>query len=90
MRRSRIKPISDKRKEQIILEKELAQRLYKKQKGLCARCDKPLGWRSAKHEQVFRSRGGSAIDEANCELLCGSCHSRFHGIIEPDPVTYWE
>jgi len=77
-----LKQISDKRRKQIKLEKELALLLYEKQDGLCAECKKPLGWRSAKHEIKFRSQGGSPVDITNCVLLCGKCHSAKHGIRE--------
>lgn len=82
MKRTRINPISDKRRQQILQEKALAYQLFGKQHGLCGECGKSLDWRAAKHEIVFRSRGGSPIDEENCVLLCGVCHSKAHGIEE--------
>ena len=80
MKRSRIKPISDKRRVQLVKEKELTAKLLVKQKGLCAECGRPLGWASAKHEIKFRSHGGDPTDENNCELLCVYCHMKAHGI----------
>lgn len=82
MKRSRIKPISDKRKKQILQEKALTYQLFGQQKGLCGECGEPLDWRAAKHEIVFRSQGGSPTDESNTILLCGKCHSKAHGIKE--------
>lgn len=50
------------------------------------RCHKLPDWRGlAKHEIIFRSHGGSAIDENNCILICGKCHSELHGLKEKIP-----
>ena len=91
MRRGRINPISIKKRRQLEEEKALTAKLFTKQKGLCAKCGKPLGWASSKHEVIFRSRGGSPTEEENCELLCVSCHARSHGIkvVEGDEKL-WE
>ena len=82
MKKSGIKPISGKRRKQMRIESELTQKLWIKQKGLCGDCSAILGWRSAKHELIFRSKGGNPTDEDNCVLLCGRCHSKRHGIKE--------
>jgi len=78
--------VSKKRMKTLLLERKLSIKLLEKQKGLCAECGGQLGWRSAKHEIIFRSKGGSSIDEDNCELLCGACHSKKHGIKEVQDV----
>ena len=80
MKRTRIKPISDKKREQLKAENLLTARLIIKQKGRCAECDKLLGWGSAKHEIKFRSQGGDPTDETNCKLLCLVCHGKRHGL----------
>jgi len=82
VKRTRIKPLSNKRQKQMMVERELTRKLFIKQKGLCAECHKPLGWGSSKHEIKFRSRGGDPTDEENCQLLCLKCHNKAHGIKE--------
>ena len=72
-----MRKISEKRRKQIIEEKILAQRLWIKQEGRCARCKCVLWgtWPPAsKHEIIRRSAGGSPIDPKNCEILCAKCH----------------
>lgn len=80
MKRSGIIKISPKKRAQLRDEKELTALLFEKQSGLCADCGGQLGWGSAKHEVIFRSRGGSPTDESNCILLCLKCHNLRHGI----------
>ena len=84
-RKTRLKPMGEKMQAQKIREKILAVKLFEKQKGLCARCHKPLmgGW-FHKHEIVRRSAGGDATDEKNCELLCVSCHREVTEYVNPD------
>jgi len=81
MKRSKINPMSDKKRAELRLEKKLTAELYRKQNGLCGDCGCNLGWGSAKHEIIFRSHGGSPTDEANCILLCLVCHNLRHHII---------
>jgi 5-methylcytosine-specific restriction endonuclease McrA len=72
--------MSDKKRKQLGLEKELTRKLIIRQKGLCAECGKLLGWGSAKHEIKFRSQGGDPTDENNTQLLCITCHGEKHGL----------
>lgn len=79
MRRSKINPISAKRKKQLLLENKLKQKLYKKQNGRCKKCGKPLEWDWAgwdKHEIISRAQGGDPLDENNCELDHRQCHMK--------------
>lgn len=82
MKRSRIKPISDKRKKQLLLENELKRKLYIKQNGVCGcGCKRKLetdyfGW--DKHEIIKRSQGGDPLDPDNCVLLRRLCHMGEH------------
>jgi len=82
MKRKKIKPISEKRKAQIVKEKELSLLLYEKQKGLCGcGCGKRLldDWLPpSKHEIRKRSQGGDPTDIKNCVLLRGECHIKAH------------
>jgi len=64
-------------------EQKLKQELLIRCKGLCEICGKLPDWRGlSKHEKVFRSHGGDPLDPNNCVMVCGSCHSRKHGILE--------
>ena len=74
-----MKRISAKKQAQLKVEKELTARLLIKQAGLCADCNRALGWGSAKHEKIFRSQGGDPTNEENCILLCLVCHGARHG-----------
>lgn len=76
MKRTRIRTMSDKMREQKAREWELREILYDNQRGRCARCNKRLsyGWYS-KHEINRRSAGGDPLDINNCELLCTICHT---------------
>jgi len=78
--RKKINPMSAEKRRELVRERELIAKLLVKQKGKCARCSKPLGWASAKHEITFRSHGGDPTDEDNCILLCLECHMKEHGI----------
>lgn len=83
MRRSRINPISVKRKKQQLVENELKRKLYIKQDGKCKKCGRALelhwaGWH--KHEIVFRSQGGDPLDPNNCVLLHNVCGMGEHNI----------
>ncbi len=83
MKRVPIRKISDKRAIEIQQEAELRRVLYIKQKGLCADCGGQPDWRGwQKHEIVFRSQGGSPIDEKNCILICYPCGAKRHNIRE--------
>ena len=64
-------------------ERELSLTLLVRGGGRCQRCGQLPDWRGlSKHEKVKRSQGGDPLDPNNCELLCGRCHSREHGIKE--------
>ena len=82
MKRTRINPISAKRKKQLLAENELKRKLYIKQDGICGcGCNRKLetdyfGW--DKHELVKRSQGGDPLDENNCILLRRQCHMKEH------------
>ena len=83
MRKTPLKRQSAKRKQQLLKENELKQKLFKLQGGQCADCGGACDWRGwEKHEVVFRSQGGDATDEGNCILICAKCHSKRHGIKE--------
>ena len=85
MKRTRIKPMSDKMKAQKVKEKILACKLFEKQEGRCARCHNRLvgGW-FHKHEIKRRSAGGDPLSEENCELLCVKCHDEVTRNVNPD------
>lgn len=50
--------------------------------GKCMKCGALPDFRGLSlHHLVFRSQGGEGIKE-NLILVCGRCHSQFHGINE--------
>lgn len=81
-----IKRCSSKRLRQLELESQLTEKIFIKQGCKCADCKATepdwRGW--VKHEVVFRSSCGSPLEEENCVVLCGRCHSKRHGIIEKE------
>ncbi len=76
MKQTQIKSVSKKRAAGKRLEVKLTQRLLDHTGGICEICDKPPGYFGlAKHEILFRSRGGDPNDPLNTLLLCGDCHN---------------
>lgn len=83
MLRTRIRRVSKKRVAVLRQERKLVQELLKRCHGLCEECNKPPDFRGLrKHEIKMRSHGGDPTDPANCLMVCGRCHSKFHGIEE--------
>jgi 5-methylcytosine-specific restriction endonuclease McrA len=96
MKRTRIRPIGEKRKAEMEAEYEIRRQLceraggywvrsghyYRCLGGLCELCHKPPDWRGlSPHENKHRSQGGKLSLE-NSKMLCGKCHSAEHGIKE--------
>ena len=80
MKRTKIKPISKKKKRQIVEEKEIRQQLQARCQGRCELCGGDGGWLGLHpHEEVFRSHGG-VMSLGNSKMLCQVCHSRKHGL----------
>ena len=64
-------------------ERAFTAELVNRTGGRCQRCGQLPDWRGlSKHEKVKRSQGGDPLDPNNCEILCGRCHSKEHGIKE--------
>lgn len=64
-------------------ESRLTELLLIRCKGLCEICGKLPDWRGlGKHEIKSRAQGGDPCDPDNCQLSCGRCHAREHGIRE--------
>jgi 5-methylcytosine-specific restriction endonuclease McrA len=82
MKRSPIKKISKKRQKELQKEAELRQILLIKQRGLCAECGSKPDWRGLSLSHTIPKSQGGRTTLANCQLLCGKCHSRRHGIDE--------
>ena len=83
MKRSRLKPVSEKMRQQLVEERKFKQELLVRCKGKCEICFKLPDWRGlSKHEIIKRSHGGNPLDPLNCLLLCGKCHSAEGGIKE--------
>jgi 5-methylcytosine-specific restriction endonuclease McrA len=82
MKRTRINPISKKRRQILKEEEKIRMDLLEKCQGLCMECGKFPDWRGLSlHHKKFKSHGGGNSD-GNVMLVCGKCHSSFHGIVE--------
>ena len=77
-----MKKVSDKKRAEIQAEYPIRVELAKRAQGKCEECYELPDWRGLHpHETVHRSQGGKmSLD--NSLMLCGSCHSREHGIRE--------
>ena len=78
MKRSRINPISDKKKIEKGIEAELRAKLLEEHGHKCMECGKYNVGLSL-HHILFKSRGGKS-EIGNVKMLCHVCHSRSHGI----------
>jgi len=80
-----LRSISKKRSRERYKERKLTRKLLARCGGLCEGCGEPPDWRGlSKHEKIHRSQGGDPLDPDNCEMLCGKCHSKQHGIFEAE------
>jgi 5-methylcytosine-specific restriction endonuclease McrA len=81
MKRSPIRKISKKKAAEMRIEAELRAKLLEEHGGLCQNCGKwPDGYGLSLHHTLFKSRGGKTSTE-NCQLICLSCHQKFHGVL---------
>ena len=79
MKRTRINPISAKKRQQMLQEKEVKQQLLIRAGNKCEECGSFGDFRGlSKHEIKPRSRGGDPTDPLNCRILCGDCHDKAH------------
>lgn len=77
-----MKQVSAKRAREITQEKHTREALLIECKGYCMECGGLPDWRGLSlHHENFKSRGGKS-EYSNVRLLCGKCHSQFHGIRE--------
>jgi len=75
MKQTPIRKVSKKMASQRLKELELVQSLLDKCGGRCEVCNNPPDFRGlAKHEIIFRGRGGDPTDPLNCLMVCGLCH----------------
>lgn len=90
MEKSRINPISDKRKAQLPEEARVKLVIYSLGNYLCELCQaRVISDRG--HEIISRARGGSPIDPFNIIQLCQICHDKQHNKLRdtpPDNVDY--
>ena len=94
MKRTRIKSISDKQKEELALRSKLRRELITEFGEHCMTCkDKNRDWRgiSLSHK-IPLSRGGKTT-RGNCLLECYPCHEKFEKKPElraEELAKYWE
>ena len=79
MRRTRLKPISKKRRAILSEEAIIEKLLLEKCEGRCMLCGKVADWRGLMKEHHYGNRRRKAKDFI---LVCGKCASSQHGIIE--------
>ena len=76
MKRSRLKPVSAKRKSQTRARRQLIDAVMERDKHSCqARLPECSFHATDVHELKTRARGGSIFEMSNCIALCRSCHS---------------
>jgi 5-methylcytosine-specific restriction endonuclease McrA len=82
MKRTPLNRIS-KRQSQIKREEvKIRASLLEKCGGYCMECGERPDWRGLSlHHKQFKSRGGTNEDN-NTALICGKCHSKYHGVTE--------
>lgn len=74
--RTRLKPLSKKRRAVNAVRAELVNALHKARGRWCELCG--LFWWTQVHEPWSRGRGGPAEDERNMCCLCRDCHRTVH------------
>lgn len=78
MKRSRIKPISDKQKEELALRKKVKAELIKEYGLHCMTCgDKNRDWRGISLSHIVPLSRGGKTTKKNCPLECYPCHEKF-------------
>ena len=79
MKRSPLKPISEKRRATLPARERCRQAVLERDGGRC-RAKLPGCWKFATevHEPLPRGRGGDETDPAACIALCPACHRQIH------------
>jgi len=80
MKRSRIKPISEKQEQEIYLRIIVREMLMVEQGGKCSECGGRGDWRGLSLSHSVPLARGGKTDTINCKLLCGICHDKRHGL----------
>lgn len=103
MKRTRIPPISEKKRAQIKGEIEIRRQLCERAGGYfvtdgtksrciggrCELCGRPPDWRGLHpHEEPFKSHGGK-LSLKDSKMVCGKCSNERHGIKEVDSKPQW-
>lgn len=74
-----------KRKKRAGVSREQHARLMARANGRCERCFKKPDWRGLQVSHITnRGMGGTNVEyqDNELEVLCGSCHSKEHGLRE--------
>jgi len=85
MKRSPIRQVSKKMAKQKRAEHKLIELLMIRCNGFCEKCGGAPDWRGLSiHHIVPKKMGGTshAYTADELMLVCGECHSEFHGVIE--------
>ncbi|MAF43092.1 MAG: hypothetical protein CMI54_02835 [Parcubacteria group bacterium] len=83
MKKSSIKPVSDKQKEELKRRKDLKRLLILQNGERCMTCnDKHRDFRGISLSHIIPLSRGGATCRRNCLLECGVCHNLRHGLVE--------
>ena len=83
MKKSRLNPISKKKRTELTQEARIKMIIYNLGNGLCELCGRhKISDRG--HEIVFRSHGGSSLDPFNVIQLCVRCHKKEHNLLKDE------
>ena len=83
MKKSRIKPISDKQELELAKRRGLKYQLWREQAGRCAKCGRYLTYYQAELSHKKPLVRGGKTEAGNCEVLCAnwlSGHPEEHGL----------
>lgn len=80
MRRSRIKPVSAKKRAQGKDRRRCIEAVRERSKGFCEAGCSPACSKYGEHvhERLRRAQGGSITDADNCLHVCSACHRYIH------------
>lgn len=86
MRRTRINPISEKRKLQIEIEKQLKMKLLIENGLKCMTCGQKPSWIPLSLSHIIPKGRMGKTNRENCIIECNDCHSKYEKKPETRPA----
>ena len=77
MRRTRIKPISDKQKIELALRAKIKRELIEEFGNKCMTCGSTGDWRGISLSHIVPLSRGGKTSKNNCLLECYPCHEKY-------------